>query len=129
MLIQIPAPVYPDMARQAEVEGTVMVRALVGKDGKVQDAFVTDGRADAERRGDRGCDEGGLQAGAAAAQTGCRLGADPDALQSQLTAAWPLDRQSTASGPGSRGSGRRFSFRDAVVGGIRSLLAPPNQEG
>lgn len=43
VLIQIPAPVYPDMARQAEVEGTVMVRALVGKDGKVQDAFVTEG--------------------------------------------------------------------------------------
>ena len=43
VLIQIPAPVYPDMARQAEVEGTVMVRALVGKDGKVEDAFVTEG--------------------------------------------------------------------------------------
>ncbi|MBD3161378.1 MAG: TonB family protein [Candidatus Eisenbacteria bacterium] len=43
VLIDIPAPVYPDMARQAEVEGTVMVRALVGKDGKVQDAFVTEG--------------------------------------------------------------------------------------
>jgi len=43
VLIQIPAPAYPDMARQAEVEGTVMVRALVGKDGKVQNAFVTDG--------------------------------------------------------------------------------------
>lgn len=43
VLIDIPAPIYPDMARQAEVEGTVMVRALVGKDGRVQDAFVTDG--------------------------------------------------------------------------------------
>ncbi|MBM3285761.1 MAG: TonB family protein [Candidatus Eisenbacteria bacterium] len=43
VLIQIPPPIYPDMARQAEVEGTVMVRALVGKDGKVADAFVTDG--------------------------------------------------------------------------------------
>ncbi|MDM7915305.1 MAG: TonB family protein, partial [Candidatus Eisenbacteria bacterium] len=43
VLIQIPPPVYPDMARSAEVEGTVMVRALVGKDGKVQDAFVTEG--------------------------------------------------------------------------------------
>jgi TonB family protein len=31
------------MARQAEVEGTVMVRALVGKDGRVKDAFVTEG--------------------------------------------------------------------------------------
>lgn len=43
VLIQIPPPVYPDMARQAEVEGTVMVRALVQKDGKVGDAFVTGG--------------------------------------------------------------------------------------
>jgi periplasmic protein TonB len=43
VLISLPPPVYPDMARQAEVEGTVMVRALVGKDGKVQDAFVTEG--------------------------------------------------------------------------------------
>jgi protein TonB len=43
VLISMPPPVYPDMARQAEVEGTVMVRALVGKDGKVQDAFVTEG--------------------------------------------------------------------------------------
>jgi TonB family protein len=43
VLISMPSPAYPDMARQAEVEGTVMVRALVGKDGKVQDAFVTEG--------------------------------------------------------------------------------------
>jgi TonB family protein len=43
VLITMAQPVYPDMARQAEVEGTVMVRALVGKDGKVQDAFVTEG--------------------------------------------------------------------------------------
>jgi len=43
VLIQIPAPVYPDMARQAEVEGTVLLRCLVGKDGKVADAIVTEG--------------------------------------------------------------------------------------
>jgi protein TonB len=43
VLINIPAPVYPEMARQAEVEGTVMVRVLIGKDGKVKDAIVTDG--------------------------------------------------------------------------------------
>jgi periplasmic protein TonB len=40
-LINIPAPVYPEMARQAGMEGTVMVRALVGKDGKVQKTLVT----------------------------------------------------------------------------------------
>jgi periplasmic protein TonB len=43
VLIQPPVPVYPDMARQAEVEGLVVVRALVGKDGKVQDAIITQG--------------------------------------------------------------------------------------
>jgi protein TonB len=34
------APVYPDIARQASVDGTVLVQALVGKDGKVKDAKV-----------------------------------------------------------------------------------------
>jgi TonB family protein len=42
VLINLPAPAYPEMARQAGMEGTVMVRALVGKDGKVQKAFVTE---------------------------------------------------------------------------------------
>jgi TonB family protein len=43
VLITMPPPVYPEMARQAEVEGTVQVRLLVGKDGKVKDAIVTQG--------------------------------------------------------------------------------------
>ncbi len=43
VLIQPPVPVYPDMARQAEVEGTVVVRALVGKDGKVANAIISEG--------------------------------------------------------------------------------------
>ena len=34
------SPVYPDIARQASVDGTVLVQALVGKDGKVKDAKV-----------------------------------------------------------------------------------------
>jgi protein TonB len=33
-------PTYPDIARDAGVEGTVLVRALVGKDGKVHDVVV-----------------------------------------------------------------------------------------
>jgi protein TonB len=33
-------PLYPDIARDASVEGTVMVQALVGKDGRVKDARV-----------------------------------------------------------------------------------------
>ena len=34
------APTYPDLARSAGVDGTVMVQALVGKDGKVKDVRV-----------------------------------------------------------------------------------------
>jgi protein TonB len=34
------APQYPDLAREASVDGTVMVQALVGKDGKVKDTRV-----------------------------------------------------------------------------------------
>ena len=33
-------PVYPDLAREAGVDGLVMVQALVGKDGKVRDVRV-----------------------------------------------------------------------------------------
>jgi protein TonB len=34
------APEYPDLAREAGVDGTVMVQALVGKDGQVKDTRV-----------------------------------------------------------------------------------------
>jgi len=34
-------PTYPDIAREAGVDGTVLVQALVGKDGKVKDVKVT----------------------------------------------------------------------------------------
>lgn len=33
-------PVYPDLAREANVDGQVVVQALVGKDGKVKDTRV-----------------------------------------------------------------------------------------
>jgi periplasmic protein TonB len=33
-------PQYPDIAREASVDGTVLVQALVGKDGKVKDVRV-----------------------------------------------------------------------------------------
>ena len=33
-------PVYPDIAREAGVDGTVMLRVLVGKDGRVMDVHV-----------------------------------------------------------------------------------------
>lgn len=38
--IHHPPPVYPDLAREANVDGTVMIQALVGKDGKVKDTKV-----------------------------------------------------------------------------------------
>jgi protein TonB len=36
------SPVYPDIAREASVDGTVMVQALVGKDGRVKDTRLVD---------------------------------------------------------------------------------------
>lgn len=43
VLINMPKPEYPDFARDAGVEGTVILRALVGKDGKVSDVIVVKG--------------------------------------------------------------------------------------
>jgi protein TonB len=33
-------PAYPDIAREAGVEGTVMIRVLVGEDGFVKDMMI-----------------------------------------------------------------------------------------
>jgi protein TonB len=41
--LSIAPPEYPDMARQAGVEGSVLVRALVGRDGKVRQVLVVSG--------------------------------------------------------------------------------------
>jgi TonB family protein len=41
--ISIDAPVYPQVASEAGVQGTVIVRVLVGKDGKVKKVIVLDG--------------------------------------------------------------------------------------
>jgi len=41
--ISIAQPVYPPVAQQAGIEGTVLVRVLVGKDGKVKDVIHIDG--------------------------------------------------------------------------------------
>ncbi len=43
VLVSIPAPVYPEMARQAGVDGIVFVQALIGRDGRVQEARVVQG--------------------------------------------------------------------------------------
>jgi len=57
VVIEIPPPVYPELARQAGVEGTVLICALVGKDGHVHEASVVasvpmldDAALDAARR-------------------------------------------------------------------------------
>ncbi|MBU0742961.1 energy transducer TonB [bacterium] len=42
--ISIDPPVYPQMAMSAGVEGTVIVRVLVGRDGKIKNAIVVDGQ-------------------------------------------------------------------------------------
>jgi protein TonB len=39
-LVEGPAPVYPQLAREAQIEGTVIVRVLVGKDGKVKETLL-----------------------------------------------------------------------------------------
>lgn len=41
--IRIDPPVYPPMARDAQIEGTVIVQALIGKDGKVKECRVLEG--------------------------------------------------------------------------------------
>ena len=43
VLLSITAPVYPDLARQAGIDGTVMVRVLVTRAGKVKEAFAVEG--------------------------------------------------------------------------------------
>ena len=43
VLLDIPSPTYPPEARRKGIEGTVMVRALVGSDGSVQELFVVEG--------------------------------------------------------------------------------------
>ena len=39
-LITIPAPAYPELAREAGIEGTVYVRVLVGEDGFVHNTLI-----------------------------------------------------------------------------------------
>lgn len=42
VFVDMQPTVYPEEARQREVQGTVVVRALVGKDGKIVDCFVVE---------------------------------------------------------------------------------------
>ncbi len=40
MLVKYVAPKYPNLAQQAGIEGTVLIRVVVGIDGKVEDASI-----------------------------------------------------------------------------------------
>lgn len=43
VLLSVQPPVYPDMVREAGIDGTVTVQVLVGKDGKVKQAQAISG--------------------------------------------------------------------------------------
>ena len=43
VLLSVQPPVYPEMVREAGIDGTVHVQVLVGKDGKVKQAQAVDG--------------------------------------------------------------------------------------
>lgn len=51
--LSIDPPIYPDLARQAEIEGTVIVRVLVSKEGRVKDVIVVDGPEALHQAADR----------------------------------------------------------------------------
>lgn len=40
VLVSIPSPAYPELAREAGIDGTVLVRVLVGADGFVHNALI-----------------------------------------------------------------------------------------
>ena len=43
VLLTIQPPTYPELVRQAGIDGTVLVQVLVGKDGKVKQAIAVEG--------------------------------------------------------------------------------------
>jgi protein TonB len=43
MLIRQPKPVYPPLARQARIQGTVKLQAIIGRDGSIQNLQVMNG--------------------------------------------------------------------------------------
>jgi protein TonB len=43
LLVMAPQPVYPILARQARVQGTVELKAVIGKDGRIQDLSIVSG--------------------------------------------------------------------------------------
>jgi len=90
VLQDIPAPEYPVIARQAGIDGTVLVRTLVGKDGAVREAFVVSGR--------RYLDEPALAAVRHARFTPAQQGGRPVAVWVQVPMRFTLDSSQTGSG-------------------------------
>jgi protein TonB len=43
LLISQPKPIYPALARQARIQGNVVLHAIIGKDGKVEQLEVISG--------------------------------------------------------------------------------------
>jgi protein TonB len=43
MLISQPRPVYPPLAKQARIQGTVRFTAIIGKDGTIQNLTLISG--------------------------------------------------------------------------------------
>ncbi len=78
VLVEKPPPVYPELAQMAKIEGTVIVRVLVGKDGKVKDAILGKGVNDIlDQVGARRRQELRVPAGHAEQEAGGGVGGDP----------------------------------------------------
>jgi protein TonB len=43
VLLSIVEPIYPDLAQRAGIDGTVLVKVLIGRNGKVKNAVAVDG--------------------------------------------------------------------------------------
>jgi len=65
VLLTIQPPSYPELVRQAGIDGTVVVQVMVGKDGKVKQAVAVEGpdplRSEAVRSGKAGVFKPALQ--------------------------------------------------------------------
>jgi hypothetical protein len=60
LLVKKVNPVYPPLARQARIQGTVLLQAHISKDGTVEDLQLISGHQDARARRDRGSKAVGL---------------------------------------------------------------------
>ena len=49
LILKMPPPVYPASAKQSHVQGTVVVQAIIGKDGKVTEAHPVTGPVELQK--------------------------------------------------------------------------------